>query len=179
MRYTGAMTSSSAARADAARLFLALWPGPRARVATLGWQAAIGWPGTARLTAPEHLHLTLHFIGQVPRERLPELIRGLVVPVPRMELMLDQVDVWPNQVCALTPRRTPRALADLRGRLGGALERLGLDMERRPYRPHVTLARHARGAKLGGHVPPPVCWRAASYVLAESAGGYRALARWP
>jgi 2'-5' RNA ligase len=165
---------------DPARLFLALWPDAAARTALQAWQRAIGWPAGARPTAAAHLHLTLHFIGAVPRERLPQLATGLAVPAEAFELVLDDFAVWPNGVAVLCPSAAPPALLALNAALGPALRALGLPVDDRPYRPHVTLARHARGALLAGPPPGPVGWPVRSgYVLAESAGGYRVLQRFP
>lgn len=173
--------SPSAAPRDPARLFLALWPDAPTRRAMQAWQQALHWPSNARLTAPPHLHLTLHFIGNVPRARLPELATGLVQPFTPVELVLDQFAVWHHGIAVLQPSgETPAALIDLHGALAEALRALALPIEDRPFRPHVTLARHGSGAALpeGATPPPPVRWRADDgYVLAESAGGYQVLQR--
>ncbi|MES2089460.1 MAG: 2'-5' RNA ligase family protein, partial [Pseudomonadota bacterium] len=110
----------------------------------------------------------------VPRERLPELVQGLKVPFHRFDVILDHAEVWPNNVAVLQPRAVPDVLRDLHERLGLAVLRLGLPLDGRPFQPHVTLARHARGAVLAGRCEP-VRWRAGAYVLAESKGGYQVL----
>lgn len=165
--------------ADPARLFLALWPDAATRQAIQAWQAALRWPAGARLTPPAQWHLTLHFIGSVPRVRLPELACGLARPFQPFELQLDGFEGWHHGIAVLRPAQTPPALAALHATLADALQALNLPVEPRPYRPHLTLARHAGGAKLiEGHAPPPVHWPARDgYVLAESAGGYRVLQR--
>jgi RNA 2',3'-cyclic 3'-phosphodiesterase len=165
---------------DPARLFLALWPDAPTRRAMHAWQQALRWPSNARLTAPAHLHLTLHFIGNVPRSRLPELATGLVQPFTPFEWVLDEFAVWHQGIAVLQPSgETPIALMALHAGLADALSALALPVETRPFRPHVTLARHGGGAALKvAAAPPPVHWRANDgYVLAESAGGYRVLQR--
>jgi RNA 2',3'-cyclic 3'-phosphodiesterase len=164
---------------DPARLFLALWPDAVTCRAIQPWQAALRWPAGARLTPPAHWHLTLHFIGSVPRDRLPELAQGLVRPFTPFDLVLDGFEGWHHGVAVLCPAETPPALSALQISLAEALEALNLPVETRPFRPHLTLARHAAGATLiEGHTPPPVHWPARDgYVLAESAGGYRVLRR--
>lgn len=166
---------------DPARLFLALWPDAATRRAIEAWQQALSWPSNARLTAPAHLHLTLHFIGNVPRARLPALHQGLARAFTPFELMLDEFTVWHHGIAVLQPRgETPAALAALHAALGDALRALALPVEARPLRPHVTLARHGIGAALpaGTAAPPTVRWHADDgYVLAESAGGYHVLQR--
>lgn len=165
------------APADPARLFLALWPDAATRQAIQAWQTALRWPTGARLTPPTQWHLTLHFIGNVPRARLPELAQGLTRPFQPFDLVLDGFEGWHHGVAVLRPAETPPALAALQASLAEALEALNLPVETRPFRPHLTLARHAGGAQLReGETPAPVCWRADNgYVLAESAGGYHVL----
>jgi 2'-5' RNA ligase len=162
------------------RLFLALWPDARTRAAILAWQQAWDWPPAAAPVAAERLHLTLHFIGNVPRERLPRVAAGLQAAFEPLDFVLDRAEVWPNSVAVLQPQRTPRALGELHLRLAHALRELELPVESRPFRPHVTLARRARGA-----MPSPredgVPWRASDgYVLVESlpgGAGYEILRR--
>lgn len=165
---------------DPARLFIALWPDEGVRSQLLAWQRTVRWPRGARQAAPPGLHVTLHFIGEVPRSRLPELTSGLAVaPVPPFELVLDEFSVWHHGIAVMQPSApAPEALALLHARLGDALRALELPVESRPFRPHVTFARHGQGATLTGRPPPPVRWACGGgHVLAESAGGYHVLTR--
>jgi len=153
------------------RLFLALWPDARTRAGIVASQEAWSWPPAAARVPAERLHITLHFIGSVARERLPRLVSGLQRPFESFEFTLERAEVWPNSVAVLQPDRTPHEMSDLHRRLGDALSELGLPVESRPFRPHVTLARRARGA-----VPPlhgtSIRWEANDgYVLAESLPG--------
>ncbi|MEK8030906.1 RNA 2',3'-cyclic phosphodiesterase [Ideonella sp. DXS29W] len=163
---------------DPARLFLALWPAEAQRQSLHDWQQAVRWTPAARLTPAEHLHLTLHFIGPVPRIRLDELASGLALAWDPIDLVLDRFSVWPRGIAVLEPGgRTPPALQALHDALAQRLFGLDLPVETRPFRPHVTLARRADGAKLVSDAGPQALrWRAnAGHVLVESAGGYRVL----
>lgn len=163
--------------AGAARLFLAVWPDPAARQALLRWRDGARWPAGAAATPPEQLHLTLHFIGDVPLARLPEVAEGLAVPCRRCWIGFDRAEHWGCGLAVLGAATVPPALAELHGRLAEALRALGLPVERRPWRPHVTLARRAAGAVLppGG---PGADWAVDGYALVQSAGGYRTLRRY-
>lgn len=161
------------------RLFLALWPDDAVRASIAGWQRSWAWPPGSRLVAPEQLHLTLHFIGNVPAARLAEVVRGLQVPFDAHDIEFGDAKVWPGGIAILRPLATPEPLAGLHGRLAMALRALQLPVEERPFRPHVTLARKASDA-----APPPgpaIRWRADSgYVLVRtlpSGGGYRIVER--
>lgn len=165
---------------DPARLFLALWPDAATRRALQAWQDAIAWPADARPTAGAQLHLTLHFIGAVPRGRLPALRAGLVCPAPPpFTLPLGRFALWRGGVAVMLADATPPPLAVLHAGLADALHALDLPVDPRPFSPHVTLGRHAGGAVLhDGAIPPAVDWTAdGAYVLAESAGGYRVVQR--
>jgi 2'-5' RNA ligase len=154
---------------EVARLFIGLWPGPsvRARLAA----CAAEWPGdvAGAVAVPEpRLHMTLHFLGQVPRHRLRLVAEGLVVPMQPFDLVLDRAEVWRNGTAALCPSQLPEELLTLQRALAAALRPLGIEPEARNFRPHVTLARRAGEA---GPPPPglaPVRWWVTGYELVES-----------
>lgn len=152
------------------RLFLALWPGATVRDRLVALADRWPWPPQARRTAPDKLHLTLHFLGNVPAERLPDLQRGLAAEWRGCELVLDRGTVWPGGIAVLEASRVPAELAGLHAALAQDLRGLGLPVESRPYRPHVTLARKAAGVRLPDFEPLP--WRAGpGYALVRSVGG--------
>ncbi len=151
------------------RLFIALWPTPAARAAAVVAQAALPWPAAARRVAAADLHLTLAFIGAVPQVQLDRVTRAADMPSACIEMWLDRLEVWKGATVVLRPRCVPAALVELQGRLVDALQRGGVPVDARPFAPHVTLARKARG--LVGPALPPVAWRSAGHVLALSAGG--------
>ncbi|MDB5730414.1 MAG: 2-5 ligase [Variovorax sp.] len=165
-----------AAPAATSRIFLALWPGPRTRAATIAWQDAHRWPAEARVTAPSKLHMTLHFLGAVPAGSVPSVAAGLAVPFRHFAFELDHVEIWPRGVVVLSPSRPGDELLALHACLADALLALRLPLEPREFRPHVTLARRASGAASAGPAPPPVEWGVEGYVLAVSENGnYRVL----
>jgi len=159
-----------------ARLFLAVWLPDALRDAVADQMARWQWPPGARLQPPERWHLTLHFIGNVPRARMEEIAEGLDVAFEPFELTLQQPRVWPGGIAVVLPSEVPAALVDLHRRLAGALQALGLPVEDRAFRPHLTLARRAAGARSPADVPPMPPWRADGYRLVRSlpgGGGYQ------
>lgn len=175
---SGQADAATGRASPTARLFLALWPDPRALGALCHWRDGWSLPPTAVPVPAERLHLTLHFIGPVPLARLPEISQGLSVPCAPFGLEVGQAQVWPRGLAVVCPRAVPAALADLHQRLAGALQRLALPVEARPWRPHVTLARQASGAA------PPAAgpagrWQVRGYALVQSQGGYRGLRHYP
>lgn len=163
------------------RLFLALWPDAATRDALVAWQATLASP-PARPTPARDLHLTLHFLGALDEARLPDVCAAADVASPPLALVLDALQAWPGGLAVAVARETPPALAALHAAIGAGLARRGLPVERRAYRPHVTLARRAgrdaTGAALGPR--PPVAWTSAGHALAMRDGPhYRVLQRWP
>jgi len=152
------------------RLFLALWPDPLLRHLLTQWRDAWTWPKGASPVHADKLHVTLHFLGALPSERLPELLEGLAVPFEPFRLDLDRATVWHNGIAVLEPDTTPPGLAGLHARLSDALVALGLQPEARRYRPHVTMARRATGATVPA-AGPPVAWDVPGYALVESKNG--------
>ena len=163
------------------RLFLAIWPDEPLRDAIAAWQRDWTWPPRAGLVKRERLHLTLHFLGDVQAERLPALVRALSFAFEPFELDLGHGEVWPVGVAVLRPASVPPALSMLHAALRRELAALELPVEDRPYRPHVTLARRAHGARPPAR-EPALRWVADSgYVLVRSlpgGAGYEILQRW-
>lgn len=149
------------------RLFLALWPDPAVRHLLTQWRDAWHWPRGATQVAADQLHVTLHFLGSQPSERLPDFLDGFAVPFEPFQLVLDRAVVWHNGIAVLEPQATPPALEALHVRLGEALLALGLPPEARRYRPHATMARRATGATVPT-TRPPVSWEVSGYALVES-----------
>jgi 2'-5' RNA ligase len=155
------------------RLFLGIWPPAEVASALAAQAAAWSWPASARRTAADRLHFTLHFIGAVAAARLPELQQALQVPWEGCTLLLDRAQVWHGGIAVLEALHVPAPLVRLHAALADRLRALDLPVEERRYRPHVTLAR-----KAGGAAPPPdfapVHWPVApAYLLLQSLPGGR------
>lgn len=110
------------------------------RLATL----CCGLPG-ARWVDPDHMHLTLRFIGDVDSTVFKDVREALCqVRCEPFSLQLNGIGFFP-------PHGKPRVLwvgirknaelLRLRNRIESVLVRLGLEPEGRKYSPHVTLAR--------------------------------------
>ena len=156
-----------------ARLFVALWPDADTRTRLAAQARSWRWPPSARPELPERLHLTLHFIGAQPRERVHDLARGVAaLPWVEAELALDRAAVWSGGVAVLQASQVPGALADLHAALARWLESESIATEARAWQPHVTLARKAAGAQPSCD-GLPLRWVTAAPVLVESWRGYR------
>jgi 2'-5' RNA ligase len=156
------------------RLFIALWPTDEVRAAIAHWQASWQWPEKAAVVKADRLHVTLHFLGNLAPQRILDLkyVLDKVVAQP-FALQFGRGDIWQHGIAVLRPENSPTALRALHARIGLALGQIGLPTEDRAYRPHVTLARRATGAK-----PPPqpaqVTWVSTGrFVLVQTLGGGR------
>jgi 2'-5' RNA ligase len=120
----------------------------------------------ARWVSPENYHLTLRFIGEVPGYRAEEIDHTLLALKARsFTLTLAGVGTFERSGKATAiwvgVNRSPE-LDHLRNKIETALQRCGLEPERRKFQPHVTLARldNVVEAKVAGFVQAHNLFRA-------------------
>jgi len=110
-----------------------------------------------RLPHPETLHLTLRFFAALPEEHL-EKIAEIMVSVGSFfapfTLPLTRLGAFPSpgraQVVWLGGESAP--LQALYRALDEGLETIGLPREKRPFKPHITIARSRRTPPAVGHI---------------------------
>lgn len=109
-----------------------------------------------RWVGAEGIHLTLHFLGDVPEERL----QGVFDAVARGCRGFGPIDIGVAGLGCFPNARQPRIvwagvreesgrLADLRRAIGRELATIGYPPERRPFTPHLTIGRVRRDAARG------------------------------
>ena len=125
------------------RLFVGLdLPGElRALLAAL---AARRIPG-ARWVPPENYHMTLRFIGEAPAWRADEIDGALSALRARKFSLtvagLGMFNKGDRAIALWAGVERSDQLAHLRTKIETALQRAGLEPERRRFSPHITLAR--------------------------------------
>ena len=136
-----------------------------ARSALVEWrQGALARRDDLRFPAPDALHVTLAFLGHRPEAEIPRIASTAFGSLGALSpARLRATGVRP------VPPRRPRLLAvdledegggaaAIQASVSGALAQAGLfEPERRPFWPHVTIAR-ARGRRPAGplvRTPPP------------------------
>jgi len=137
------------------------------------------WP-----SAPERWHVTLAFLGEVddPQRLLPGLAEACTARPLQLRLSGSGAfgrggPVW----VGVEGDRT--GLASVAGAVARACRDAGVDVERRPYRPHLTVGRRGRPdpARLAAYAGPS--WTASEVELVASRLGppveHRVLARLP
>jgi 2'-5' RNA ligase len=161
------------------RLFLAVWPDAAALERITGWRARQSWPAGVRLTPPEKLHATLHFIGEVPHAGVAPLAEALAAArFAPGQMLPGSAEIWAGGI-AILHAEVDEPLLALHAQVAEVLRRQQLPLDARPWRPHITVARHAQGAQLLGLRPAPAC-AVAEFTLCESVGGrYDVLRRYP
>lgn len=170
---------------DQARVFFALWPDAATAHSLHRLAESLKPRFGGRVMRLDSLHLTLAFVGSVPRERIPDLLAVGASVTPRaFDLTLDVLGEWARkQLVWVGPSTTPEPLAGLADELHQGLVAAGFSMESRPFVPHVTLLRNAACATQRTSVGKVVRWWSEGFVLVESkllASGarYEVVGRW-
>ncbi|GIF15193.1 RNA 2',3'-cyclic phosphodiesterase [Actinoplanes teichomyceticus] len=139
-------------------------------------------PPGAHLTRPEKWHVTLAFLGEVDDHRTPEVVDALatVSGPPPFRLRLDGGGrfgsvMWVGLAGALT------ALDELREAIRAALDGAGFPIDRRPFRPHLTISyRMDRRLLRALEGYAGMDWPVSGFALMESEHGhYRTVQEWP
>jgi 2'-5' RNA ligase len=129
-----------------------------------------GQPG-ARWVAPESMHLSLRFIGEVPRDAAEDIDEALArVTAPGFDLHLQGVGTFGQgaKARALWVGVTPSdALNFLQAKVESAIVRAGHAAEGRKFTPHITLARfnHADPRRLQSFVEGNSLFRAGPWTI--------------
>ncbi|VVM06358.1 RNA 2',3'-cyclic phosphodiesterase [Methylacidimicrobium cyclopophantes] len=180
------------------RLFFALWPSPEEQILFLEAARDFREILSGRWIARERIHLTLLFLPSVEEGQLGPLFSLVERPrLPGVVLRLDRLVFQPagkEGLLWLAPAAASRSLEDLVEELQAGLIALGLFAgERRPFSPHITLARRVLLPRRSGvgrrrpvvlhHLPRPIDWpvREMALVCSESSpegSRYTALASW-
>ena len=168
---------------DSSRLFFALWPDDQTRLELAGLNRSIEAKGFRPIQL-HNIHVTLVFLGQVD-EAFELLLKQSVSEISASPFVLtfDQLSYWSRpKVLCLTCSQRVGEVEVLVAALNREVESCGLQTDTRPYKPHITLARHAR------YLPDiklePIVWRAESFCLVESCSEpegvcYKVREQWP
>ncbi len=150
------------------RLFFALWPDDttREKLAAVADRLA---PDCGRKVSKQNLHITLVFLGNVEDSRLDGLLAGVAgIHADNFSLRLDTIGWWKRpRILWLAPSTIPTGVSRLVSMLNACLKEAGFQLEDRPYRPHLTLARKV--VKLASEIDfEPIQWNISHFSLIES-----------
>ncbi|MFQ5946030.1 MAG: RNA 2',3'-cyclic phosphodiesterase [Anaerolineae bacterium] len=103
---------------------------------------SVGW------VRPEGVHLTLKFLGEVARDRIPEIgleIEAAARDADRFKVFLQDLGGFPSvrspRVVWVGVREPTGTLAQIQKRIETELESAGFPRENRPFSPHLTIGR--------------------------------------
>ncbi|MGZ5000130.1 MAG: RNA 2',3'-cyclic phosphodiesterase [Methylomonas sp.] len=166
------------------RLFFALWPDEKTRQQCGDIIQKLSGAGL-RPVAAKNLHVTLVFLGNIDDEREAAVTAAAgALNVPSgMSVTFDRLSFWKKPaIYCLTGSRFDASVAELVEQLSAIAFQYGIQVDERPFRPHVTLARKARAAVDIDF--KPIIWRADDFCLVQSCSTkdgveYRVIRRWP
>lgn len=110
----------------------------------------------ARWVLPENFHVTLCFAGEVQGGTLRDLEEELSdIAGPPFAVAISGVEQFSSgkqpRALVATVEKSDR-LDWLQQKVSTVARHCGIDLERRKFRPHVTLARFGNGAETGHHL---------------------------
>ncbi|QFT55487.1 RNA 2',3'-cyclic phosphodiesterase [Microbulbifer sp. THAF38] len=103
-----------------------------------------------RWANPANRHLTLAFLGDTQKEKIPHLKQGIIE-------LAHSVNSFQSRIHSLNPFPRPQSsclavgllpnpyLTALNEKCQQLISELGMEPESKPYRPHITLARCKKG----------------------------------
>jgi 2'-5' RNA ligase len=165
-------------------VFFALWPDDAIRdQLEHAVRKTVRASGGAAVPA-QNLHITLAFLGAVDPAALSRAraAAGAVV-APPLAVQLDRIEAWPRQkLLCLVPSQPNEPLRQLVRTLKAELEIRGFELERRAWRPHLTLARKLGRFDVAENLALPD-WPIEDFALVESrtdprGSQYTVLERW-
>src|SRR6266404_4722143 len=138
------------------RLFSAIDLGPSARERIAAEQhrltTALRAPAL-RWVKPEHLHLTLVFIGEVADDCVARIVLAMQKDIPQLPFRfeLGGLGVFPShgapRALWLGVRTGADAVVRVQQTMAARCQALGVPLEARPFSPHLTLARWRDGRR--------------------------------
>ena len=95
-----------------------------------------------RWSTPDQWHVTLVFLGEVDDEAHARLVREFAeVRQPELMLRMERLGVFERAGILHAEVEVSPELLRLYEAVASAVRRVGLEVEERPYRAHITLAR--------------------------------------
>jgi RNA 2',3'-cyclic 3'-phosphodiesterase len=168
-------------------LFLGLFPDPEtaARLSANAQQLCIRHRLSARLLAPQRMHISLLGFGRyssLPPQLVATIGEAAATIIARpFDVVFDRAMSFLGEPrpLVLCGGEGVKELMTFRGLLGSAVQKSGLGRVRSQYTPHVTLLYHDRGIE--EHAIEPVRWTVREFVLVHSLLGqsrYIPCGRW-
>ena len=128
-----------------ARLFIGLEPDEASRRKLKTWSDELQTVLSGRFYEAGLYHVTLAFLGQTDRTKIPLLAGLLHRAASPFEVEVDRLDAFKDGKILYAGVVPSPELMRLQQDLAGSLRDAGFSLEDAPYIPHITLARHGGG----------------------------------
>jgi 2'-5' RNA ligase len=152
------------------RFYFALWPDEHTRQALAAVLDLFPQQLSSYWTTPTNLHLNLATIGGIEAEWLGDL-KQMASEVKKEDFILsmDRLTYWPQkQILCLTPSVVPLALEALFEDLIVNIDKARFDIEKRSFRPYLTLAHKSTYPPPEIELVRPILWKVESFALIKS-----------
>ena len=133
------------------RLFVALDLDDAARRAIAALQQrvamALGTGPSVKMVDPMRMHLTLAFLGEIAEPAVPAIVDALSTHIDRRPFAAEfqGLGVFPTRgaprILWLGVGEGATQIGEVQREVASRLTRFGVPLERRPFHPHLTLAR--------------------------------------
>jgi 2'-5' RNA ligase len=155
-----------------ARLFLAAWPDSRSAAALTALAGRLAAEAGGKAMPEAKIHLTLAFLGAIDdAKRAAAIDAARTIAGTAFELAVDQAGSFRRaRVAWAGISRPPPALLLLQSRLEAALRGRGIELDDRPFAPHMTLVRNTVRAIPVAPIAP-IAWRVDAFTLVRSETG--------
>lgn len=168
-------------------MFFGLWPDQATRATFAGEDKTVFGGNGGRMVPPEEFHVTLRYLGAVPPPLVDSVedlgARAARTIAPTM-VEFDEVQWWKEaKVLVRVARTLPRPLFELDQALQVGLKSLGVAIDPKPLKLHLTLVRDIPPHPNGVGPAVPLAWDADALALIEgspdpSGPRYRVRKQW-
>jgi len=126
-----------------------------------------------RWIKPENFHITLAFIGGVNYQQVFEIVDKVKVVSEEysdINIKIDEIASFPTPISRIIAVNTelPPLLEKLYLAIKGALEEIDIMLEKRPYKPHITLAKFRQPSSIQPIALPDLTMPMKEFVLFQS-----------
>lgn len=168
------------------RLFFALWPDEDVRESLAKFNIELAQKCTGKPMRASNLHITLAFLGNVAMNRLDCLLSmAKATTFIPFEMTLNHLGIFnSSKIIWAGLEEEPDALVKLAAALYKGAIACDIQMDPRPFKPHLTLMRKTNQLHENELELKPVHWQANDFCLVASVNKsdgveYKVLNRWP
>lgn len=169
------------------RMFFGLWPDAATRATFAGEDRTVFGGNGGRMVSPEDFHVTIRYLGEVPAPLIASVedigAKAARTVGPTM-VEFDAVEWWKEaKVLVRVAKTLPQPLFQLDQALQIGLKSVGVALDPKPLKLHLTIVRNIPPYPTGVGPSVPMAWDADSLALIEGSsdpGGprYRVRKQW-